>query len=154
MGERFLTYWRTTVPYLQETSSPRPLYCEGQCTVFLWNIGNHSHTNSVSHPKRFAFPTATLQQTHISHIFPLLTAEKLELWAGNSVDETDVQLSPTTAQFEYLGFITLSDNQKTGFKSRELKSVTVPSCAARYLKLRLHANHLNSLNVHNQVSTQ
>ncbi|PNF19286.1 Centrosomal protein of 104 kDa [Cryptotermes secundus] len=79
----------------------------------------------------------------------LFTAQKLELWAGN---ETDVQLSPTTAEFEYLGFITLSDNQTTGFTSRELKSVTVPSCAARYLKLRLHANHPNSLNVHNQVA--
>jgi centrosomal protein CEP104 len=67
------------------------------------------------------------------------------------MDETDVQLSPKTAEFEYLGFITLSDNQTTGFTSRELKSVTVPSCSARYLKLRLHANHPNSLNVHNQV---
>lgn len=85
--------------------------------------------------------------------FGLFTAEKLELWAGNRVDETDAQLSPTTAQYEYLGFITLSDNQKTGFTSRELKSVTVPSCAARYLKLRLHANHSNALNVHNQVPT-
>jgi centrosomal protein CEP104 len=82
--------------------------------------------------------------------FCLFTAQKLELWAGN---EADVQLSPTTAEFEYLGFITLSDNQTTGFTSRELKSVTVPSCAARYLKLRLQANHPNSLNVHNQVPT-
>jgi centrosomal protein CEP104 len=80
----------------------------------------------------------------------IFTAQKLELWAGN---ETDVQLSPSTADFEYLGFITLSDNQTTGFTSRELKSVTVPSCAASYLKLRLHANHPNSLNVHNQVPT-
>ncbi|GFG38230.1 hypothetical protein Cfor_12223 [Coptotermes formosanus] len=94
--------------------------------------------------------TATIQKIQVlAHQY--LIPEKLELWAGNSVDETDAQLSPTTAQFEYLGFITLSDNQKTGFTSRELKSVTVPSCAARYLKLRLHANHLNSLNVHNQV---
>ncbi|PSN39132.1 Centrosomal protein of 104 kDa [Blattella germanica] len=73
------------------------------------------------------------------------------LWAGINVEDTDLQSSPTTAQFEYLGFITLSDNQNTGFTSRELKSVTVPSCVARYLKLRLHANHANSLNVHNQV---
>ena len=68
------------------------------------------------------------------------------------MDDTDLQASPTNAQFEYLGFITLSDNQNTGFTSRELKSVMVPSCVARYLKLRLHANHPNSLNIHNQVT--
>nr|CAD7256818.1 unnamed protein product [Timema shepardi] len=73
--------------------------------------------------------------------------EKLELWSSNPrADECDV----TVEQFEYLGFITLSDNQSTGFKSRELKSVTVPSCTAKYLKLRLHENHKNSLNVYNQ----
>lgn len=81
----------------------------------------------------------------------LLTAEKLELWAGSNMDDTDVQFSTKTAQFEYLGFITLSDNQTTGFTSRELKSVTVPSCVARYLKLRLYANHPNSLNAYKQV---
>jgi hypothetical protein len=109
------------------------------------------------------FPTDLLSKElfHFLHyeIFPLnelcyiflFTAEKLELWAGSDMDEADVQSSPTNAQFEYLGFITLSDNQATGFTSRELKSVTVPSCDARYLKLRLHANHPNSLNVYNQV---
>jgi len=113
-----------------------------------------THTPTKSHIQEDLHSQLPHCDTLTPHNFPLLTAEKLELWAGNSVDETDAQLSPTTAQFEYLGFITLSDNQKTGFKSRELKSVTVPSCAARYLKLRLHANHLNALNVHNQVSTQ
>ncbi|XP_069676060.1 centrosomal protein of 104 kDa isoform X2 [Periplaneta americana] len=94
--------------------------------------------------------TATVQKIQVlAHQY--LIPEKLELWAGNDVDDAEVQSSPTTAHFEYLGFITLSDNQNTGFTSRELKSVTVPSCVARYLKLRLHANHPNSLNVHNQV---
>lgn len=63
-------------------------------------------------------------------------------------DETDSDATP----FQYLGFITLSDNQGTGFKSRELKSVSVPPCAGSYLKIRLHRNHSNQYNRYNQVS--
>ncbi|KAJ9597964.1 hypothetical protein L9F63_011165, partial [Diploptera punctata] len=96
--------------------------------------------------------TATVQKIQIlAHQY--LIPEKLELWVGNNVDDSDIQASPTNAQFEYLGFITLSDNQNTGYTSRELKSVMVPSCVARYLKLKLHANHPNSINIHNQVIT-
>ncbi|GLH11379.1 Blast:Centrosomal protein of 104 kDa, partial [Gryllus bimaculatus] len=100
--------------------------------------------------------------------------EKLELWAGvqsTPSPDADEGVAPlqglqglqvlqgpsggpnswSAALFEYLGFITLSDNHSTAFKSRELKSVTVPSCTARFLKLRLHKNHSNALNPHNQV---
>ncbi|KAK3914647.1 Centrosomal protein of 104 kDa [Frankliniella fusca] len=62
-------------------------------------------------------------------------------------DEADTDATP----FQYLGFITLSDNQGTGFKSRELKSVSVPPCAGSYLKIRLHRNHSNQYNRYNQV---
>ncbi|KAE8748044.1 hypothetical protein FOCC_FOCC005239 [Frankliniella occidentalis] len=62
-------------------------------------------------------------------------------------DEVDADATP----FQYLGFITLSDNQGTGFKSRELKSVSVPPCAGSYLKIRLHRNHSNQYNRYNQV---
>ncbi|XP_021918251.1 centrosomal protein of 104 kDa isoform X2 [Zootermopsis nevadensis] len=106
-----------------------------------------------------AYPQELILQLHSTAIVQkiqvlahqYLIPEKLELWAGSNMDDTDVQFSTKTAQFEYLGFITLSDNQTTGFTSRELKSVTVPSCVARYLKLRLYANHPNSLNAYKQV---
>lgn len=65
-------------------------------------------------------------------------------------DEADADATP----FQYLGFITLSENQGTGFKSRELKSVSVPPCAGSFLKLRLHRNHPNQYNRYNQVSRQ
>ncbi|XP_067005297.2 centrosomal protein of 104 kDa [Anabrus simplex] len=94
---------------------------------------------------------ATIQRIQVlAHQY--LIPEKLELWAGSqATDPAEPQGASSNTHFEYLGFITLSDNQSTGFKSRELKSVTVPSVAARYLKLRLHRNHPNALNVHNQV---
>lgn len=53
--------------------------------------------------------------------------------------------------WEYLGYITLSENQSTGFKSRELKSAKVPECVATFVKLKLSKNHSNSYNTYNQV---
>lgn len=54
--------------------------------------------------------------------------------------------------WDYLGYITLSDNQSTGFKSRELKSANVPACISSFVKLKLGKNHINSYNINNQVS--
>lgn len=80
-----------------------------------------------------------------------LIPQKIEIWISEEL-EYDPSMSPSAVQsFEYLGFITLSDNQATGFKSRELKSVTVPPTTARYVKLRLHSNHINDKNIYNQV---
>ena len=89
----------------------------------------------------------------------LFSAEKVELWLGEDCgtdpDELEVDndrpVSPSSVRFEYLGFITLSDNCATEYKSRELKSVTVPGARARFVKLRLHRNHRNAHNPHNQV---
>lgn len=55
-------------------------------------------------------------------------------------------------KWDYLGYITLSDNQSSSFKSRELKSAKVPTCVATFIKLKLGKNHNNSYNTYNQVS--
>lgn len=57
-----------------------------------------------------------------------------------------------TTEFSYLGYITLSDNASTMYKSRELKSVALPETEAVSLKLRLHKPHSNAHNVYQQVS--
>ena len=46
--------------------------------------------------------------------------------------------------------MSLSDNEKTGFKARELKSVHVDAIGV-YLKLVIHKNHINKHNLYNQV---
>lgn len=81
----------------------------------------------------------------------VLSAERLDLFIGpEDVGDDDVTKLP----FDYLGYITLSDNQSTDYKSRELKSITVPAFnPTSYVKFRLHQNHHNSLNVFNQVTT-
>lgn len=47
--------------------------------------------------------------------------------------------------------MSLSDNEKTGFKARELKSVHVDA-VGNFLKLNIHKNHVNKHNMYNQVS--
>lgn len=48
-------------------------------------------------------------------------------------------------------YVSLSDNEKTGFKARELKSVHVDAVGV-FLKLVIHKNHINKYNLYNQVS--
>lgn len=47
-------------------------------------------------------------------------------------------------------YVSLCDNEKTGCKARELKSVYVDA-VGQFLKLILHQNHVNKFNIHNQV---
>ncbi|KAI4468648.1 glycine- glutamate- thienylcyclohexylpiperidine-binding protein [Holotrichia oblita] len=79
-----------------------------------------------------------------------LIPSKIELFSNN--EDTNMVSDVTNINWEYLGYITLSDNQSTGFKSRELKSANVPNCLASFIKLKLHKNHNNSYNINNQVS--
>ena len=74
----------------------------------------------------------------------LLSAQKLEIWASR-------ENSSTSSDFTYLGYITLSDNASTMYKSRELKSVALPETEAVSLKFRLHKPHCNAHNIHEQV---
>ena len=55
------------------------------------------------------------------------------------------------AQFTRLGYLSLDPNERSAFKARELKSVYLKS-RGQFMKLVLHKNHVNSYNLHNQVS--
>lgn len=47
-------------------------------------------------------------------------------------------------------YVSLCDNEKTGCKARELKSVYVDA-VGQFLKLIFHQNHANKYNIYNQV---
>nr|CAB3229838.1 centrosomal protein of 104 kDa [Phallusia mammillata] len=66
---------------------------------------------------------------------------KIEFFVGNN---------PNPDSFKRLGYIYLSNNEKTGFKSRELKSVHVDA-EGRYIRLVIHKNHINKFNLYNQI---
>ncbi|TGZ59084.1 hypothetical protein CRM22_009262 [Opisthorchis felineus] len=55
-----------------------------------------------------------------------------------------------TARYVRLGYVSLSDNESTEFKARELKSVHLDTCGS-YIQLLLHRNYPNRYNVYNQV---
>ncbi|XP_069990312.1 centrosomal protein of 104 kDa isoform X3 [Penaeus vannamei] len=78
------------------------------------------------------------------HLIP----EKIELYIGDVPPGREVALY--NVRFAQLGYITLSDNEHSQFKARELKSVTV-DCTGTFLKLVLHKNHINRLNLYNQI---
>ncbi|XP_067659382.1 centrosomal protein of 104 kDa-like isoform X1 [Haliotis asinina] len=82
----------------------------------------------------------------LSHQY--LIATKVEFYMGDVPDGLSPSLD--TARYTRLGYVSLSDNEKTGYKARELKSVHVDAVGV-YLKLIIHKNHVNKFNLYNQV---
>nr|CAH7766447.1 unnamed protein product [Callosobruchus chinensis] len=84
----------------------------------------------------------------LAHQF--LIPSKVELFVNN--EDTNTVEDVANLCWDYLGYITLSTNESTRFKSRELKSANVPKTEVTYVKINLHNNHVNAHNVFNQVS--
>ncbi|XP_041061789.1 centrosomal protein of 104 kDa isoform X2 [Carcharodon carcharias] len=78
-----------------------------------------------------------------------LISTKIEFYISDNLP--DHLGSHHVEKFHRLGYVSLSDNQKTGFKARELKSVHVDAIG-QYLKLTFHKNHVNRYNLYNQVA--
>ncbi|XP_030589326.1 centrosomal protein of 104 kDa isoform X2 [Archocentrus centrarchus] len=73
---------------------------------------------------------------------------KVEFHISDTLPETS---SPGfLGQLRRLGYVFLSDNEKTGFKARELKSVHVDAIGT-YLRISFHRNYINRYNSYNQV---
>ncbi|XP_068394852.1 centrosomal protein of 104 kDa isoform X2 [Eschrichtius robustus] len=78
-----------------------------------------------------------------------MIASKIEFYVSESLPE---YFAPYQAErFRRLGYVSLCDNEKTGCKARELKSVYVDA-VGQFLKLIFHQNHINKYNVYNQVA--
>lgn len=78
-----------------------------------------------------------------------LVAERIELWIHYST--RGAPTTPSSQTYDFLGFIALSDNSATNYKSRELQSVPVGPKKGTHLKLRLGSPHSNDSNKLNQV---
>ncbi|XP_077400898.1 centrosomal protein of 104 kDa isoform X2 [Vanacampus margaritifer] len=67
----------------------------------------------------------------------------------------DIPPDPSTSmvigQLQKLGYVSLSDNENTGFRARELKSVHLDAVGT-YLRITFHRNHANRHNHYNQVA--
>ncbi|XP_038061294.1 centrosomal protein of 104 kDa-like isoform X2 [Patiria miniata] len=78
-----------------------------------------------------------------------LIPTKIEFYIGSLPPDHVTTLHGT--RYKRLGYVGMSDNSKTGYKARELKSVHVDA-VGQYLRLVIHKNHVNKYNVYNQVS--
>ncbi|KAM4703358.1 centrosomal protein of 104 kDa [Rhinophrynus dorsalis] len=78
-----------------------------------------------------------------------MISSKIEFYISESLPE---YFTPYQSErFRRLGYVSLSDNEKTGYKARELKSVYVEA-VGQYLKLIFHKNYPNRYNLYNQVA--
>ncbi|XP_010120216.1 PREDICTED: centrosomal protein of 104 kDa [Chlamydotis macqueenii] len=78
-----------------------------------------------------------------------MISSKIEFYISESLPE---YFAPYQSErFHRLGYVPLSDNEKTGFKARELKSVYMDA-VGQYLKLIFHKNYVNKYNLYGQVA--
>ncbi|XP_012425851.5 centrosomal protein of 104 kDa [Taeniopygia guttata] len=78
-----------------------------------------------------------------------MIASKIEFYISESLPE---YFAPYQSErFQRLGYVPLSDNEKTDFRARELKSVYMDA-VGQYLKLIFHRNYVNKYNLYGQVS--
>lgn len=81
-------------------------------------------------------------------------AQKIELYVGtceNALEAPSLQ----SASFRRLGYLSLDSNERSQYRARELKDVNLSKSGkdtrAQFLRLIIHENHINSLNIHGQV---
>ncbi|XP_067423204.1 centrosomal protein of 104 kDa isoform X2 [Emydura macquarii macquarii] len=78
-----------------------------------------------------------------------MISSKIEFYISENLPE---YFAPYQSErFRRLGYVSLSDNEKTGYKARELKSVYVDA-VGQYLKLTFHKNYVNRYNLYSQVA--
>ncbi|XP_066493843.1 centrosomal protein of 104 kDa [Tiliqua scincoides] len=78
-----------------------------------------------------------------------MISSKIEFYISENLPE---YFAPYKSErFRRLGYVSLSDNEKTSYKARELKSVYVDA-VGQYLKLTFHKNYVNRYNLYSQVA--
>eukprot|EP00050_Salpingoeca_kvevrii_P002330 m.190977 g.190977 ORF g.190977 m.190977 type:complete len:1120 (-) comp10589_c1_seq3:1602-4961(-) len=82
----------------------------------------------------------------LAHQYKIST--KVEIFVGMAADVEQPCFSD--CEFERLGHVSFSDNKASEYKSRELKSVHV-DVIGQFVKFVLRKNHVNHLNLYNQV---
>jgi len=95
---------------------------------------------------QFFGPVKLRQLQFLSHQCKI--SSKIELFAA--LPNLKNPSSDTELKFKKLGYLSLDSNERSGYQSRELKTVYIDS-PALYLKIVLQKCHLNKFNLFNQV---
>ena len=88
------------------------------------------------------------QLQFLSHQSKISQRIELFVFDPNTQPQQPTQMPLSEIQFRKLGFLSLDNNERSGFQARELKSVHVNASGA-LLKLVIHQCHMNSLNTYN-----
>ncbi|XP_065061516.1 centrosomal protein of 104 kDa-like isoform X2 [Rhopilema esculentum] len=83
----------------------------------------------------------------LSHQY--LIASKVEIFAGLASNQQAPSL--INCKFTRLGYVSLSSNEQSNFKTRELKSVSL-NIECQFVKFLVHKNHVNKHNLYNQIN--
>ncbi|XP_036321654.1 centrosomal protein of 104 kDa isoform X2 [Rhagoletis pomonella] len=117
-------------------------------TVHGWRSAPGSTITPHDIVLRFHKPAKIYRIQILAHQF--LIPEKVELWLHYS--PKGIPSTPSSQCFDFLGFVALSDNAATNYKSRELQSVSVNPRRGTHLKLRLSSAHRNDYNPDGQIA--
>ena len=77
----------------------------------------------------------------LSHQSKISTKVEIYLGRGDSYH---------SATFKRLGYLSLDNNERSSYQARELKTVFIDK-VGKFLKLIVNENHVNKLNIYNQV---
>ncbi|MFT7804571.1 centrosomal protein of 104 kDa [Arapaima gigas] len=111
-----------------------------------WRSARH-----CSYPQEIILQLAV--RSHIRKLqllaHPYMISAKIEFHIADGLPDPP-ELS-SSRWFHRLGYVSLSDNEKTEFKARELKSIHV-DVVGTYMRLTFHKNYANRYNLFNQVA--
>ena len=89
----------------------------------------------------FTTPVKIEQMQILSHQSKITTKIEISIGEGENYDD---------AKFKRLGSLCLDDNERSGYRARELKSVYLDA-KGKFLKLTLHKCYINKFNLYNQI---
>lgn len=126
-------------------------YSAKELEVHAPTVGGWRSPRFCSYPQEIVFqmvePCRIRKLQLLAHQY--MISSKIEFFVSSSLPEYFTTYR--SDRFRRLGYVSLSDNEKTGFKARELKSIHLDA-VGQYLKLTFHKNYVNRYNLYNQVA--
>ncbi|KAL5282042.1 CEP104 family protein [Megaselia abdita] len=117
-------------------------------SVYGYRSVSDSKADSHELVLKFLKPALVRRIQILAHQY--IIPQQIEVWLHYS--DHKIPSTPSSQLYDFIGFITLSDNSATNFKSRELQSANVAPRKGTHLKLKLSSAHKNDFNTNNQVS--
>ena len=132
----------------------RVVHCQGEDPDYpVSELNVHSpQTKGWQSPRFCSFP----QEIGLEFLTGTVRIQQIQLLSHQSKIATRVEIfmgvggDYASAKFQRLGYLSLDNNERSGFRARELKSVYIDA-TGQFLKLSFHKCYINKYNLYNQV---